>query len=102
MSRDEFRRSISVKIRAVAKTLRLEWDPIGHGQIDDLPADEYESYAPGVVGLIEREADDTEIADHLASIESTQMGLSPQSQEHLLEVVRKLRVAVGATPSSTT
>ena len=102
MSRDEFRRSVSVKIRAAVKALRSEWDPIGHGQIDDLPADEYESYAPSVVGLIERGADDTEIADHLALIESTRMGLSPRSRERLLDVVRKLRVAVAATPSSAT
>ena len=102
MSSDEFRRSMAVKVRAAAKALRSEWDPIGHGQIDDLPADEYESYASGVICLIERGADDAEIADHLASIESTQMGLSPQSQERLLHVVRKLRVVVGATPTSAT
>jgi hypothetical protein len=93
MSREAFRRAIAAKIRAAAAALRSEWDPIG-GAIKDLPADEYEAYAPSVVGLIERGADDEEIADLLASIELSQLGLAPRSRQQLLDVARRLRVAV--------
>lgn len=44
---------LSITAEEVAKILRESWDPIGMGSIPDLPADEYASYAPGVIGLIE-------------------------------------------------
>ena len=102
MSTEEFRRSIASKIRTVSAALRADWDPIGRGQMEDLPADEYESYAPSVVGLIERGANDAELADHLASIESEQMGLTTSSQERLIDVARKIRLAIGASSGSAT
>jgi hypothetical protein len=102
MSREAFRRAIAAKIRAASTVLRSEWDPIGGGAMPDLPADEYESYAPSVVGLIERGADDTEITDLLAAIASRQMGVAPQSREQLLDVVRRVRLAVSAASGNPT
>ena len=102
MSREEFRRAIAAKIRAASAVLKSEWDPIGGGAIPDLPDDEYESYAPSVVGLIERGADDAEIADLLAAVVSRQMGVAPQSRERLLDVVRRVRRAVGSASGSAT
>ena len=96
MSREAFRRSIASKIRAASAVLRSEWNPNEAGTTPDLPVDEYESYAPSVVGLIERGADDDEVADLLASIASQKMGATPQSPERLLDVVRKVRFAVSA------
>ncbi len=43
------------KVRAI---LHADWDPIGCGEMPDLPADEYDRYAPRVVSMIETGADD--------------------------------------------
>jgi len=102
MSREEFRRAITAKIRAASAVLRSEWDPVGGDAIPDLPADEYESYAPSVVGLIERGADDAEIADLLAAIAAQQMGVTSPSPERCLDVARRVRVAVSAASGRVT
>lgn len=41
------------KIEAITKVLHKDWDPIGCG----VPEDEYESYAPRVVRIIEEARD---------------------------------------------
>jgi len=51
--RPESAMKLAVTAEEVAKILRESWDPIGMGTMPDLPADEYASYAPGVIGLIE-------------------------------------------------
>jgi hypothetical protein len=81
------------RIDVVARVLRDEWDPIGLGQMPDLPADEYESYAPVVVGMIEHGATDMEIAIHLMGLERDEIGLPPRSPEELIDVARALRTA---------
>jgi hypothetical protein len=90
---DNTPRFVRKQIRRVAAALRQHWDPIGGGSMPDLPTDEYDGYAPSVVGLIRRGADDLHIARHLAELERVSMGLSPSPPERLLPVVRELRRA---------
>jgi hypothetical protein len=84
MSRLERRRVLKGKIRVVADALHRHWDPIGAG----VPADEYDSYAPVVTGMVERGKTDHEIAAHLAQIEEQLMGLQPRQISELEQVVR--------------
>jgi hypothetical protein len=82
---------LKARIRAVARAMRERWNPIGFD--DYLPEDEYDSYAPVVVGMFERGDSDQHVAEHLSRLESDAMGLSPRRPETLLAIVRALRVS---------
>lgn len=94
MSTDDLRRRLRAEIRAAATVLRREWDPIGRGQIEDLPSDEYDSYAPHVVALLRDGAEDGVIATYLGSLEAEAIGLT--SGLNLNAVAARLRAAVAA------
>lgn len=72
--------------------MRESWNPIGFD--DSLPADEYESYAPVVVGMFERGESNLEVATHLSRLERDAMGLSPRAPEQLLVAVGIMRAAI--------
>lgn len=76
----------------MTRAMRESWNPIGFD--DSLPADEYESYAPVVVGMIERGEPDLVIATHLSRLESEAMGLKFRAPEELLATVALLRAAI--------
>ena len=67
-----------------------KWHPIG--VLDSFPntADEYDGYAPQVVGALRRSATKGEIASLLLSFEHDAMGLSRASGGRLGEVARLL------------
>jgi hypothetical protein len=70
--KDRFRiQEIQTKIRRV---LMDEWDPIG---VNDVPeaADEYDRYIGGIYGLIQRNASERDISEHLRSLEIDEMGM---------------------------
>lgn len=60
----------------------------------DLPADEYDSYAPRVVSLIEMGVSDQVIANYLEQLEITTIGV--QSGRDLKVIASQLRNAVAA------
>lgn len=80
-------REIGAGIGAV---LRRDWDPIG---VHDEPAaaSEYDSYVPGIQGLIVSGASVHEIAQHLGMLEETQLGLRRRTHADLMSVARTLR-----------
>ena len=82
---------LRLRIKAVTRAMRETWNPIGFD--DHLPADEYESYAPVVVGMFERGESDRTVAEHLRSLESEAIGFTPRSVDELVEIVRVLRAA---------
>ena len=86
-------RSLKERIRVVARALRSDWDPIGAGQIADLPAHEYESYAPVVVGMFERGESDEAVARHLQELELRIGGPPARPLAKLLDVARAVRAA---------
>lgn len=96
MNKPDARRRLRAEIRAAADTLRRDWDPIGGGEMADLPADEYDTYAPRIVALIEAGADDNAIAAYLRNLEETTIEVS--SGRDLLVVASALRRAVAAVP----
>jgi hypothetical protein len=77
---------IQDQIRAV---LNGSWDPIG---VAGVVRDEYDSYIGGIYALLLRGADDHELAQHLALIETKSMGLRPSAPDLLARVVRELRL----------
>ena len=85
-------RGIPAEMRRVELTLRQAWDPIGGGQISDLPADEYASYAPRIISLLRNGASDREIAAYLEKVEQD-MHLTPRPISELESVAALLREA---------
>ena len=67
-------------VRLVKAALR-NWDPIGVMDLEDPPLDEYDSYAPLIVAMVDRGCTPEELARHLGHIQTTTMGLGP-SPEH--------------------
>jgi hypothetical protein len=67
-------------LQAVKEVLFREWDPIG---VNSNPArsDEYDSYASGIVRLLQAEADEYKIAEHLRSLQRVSMGRSSANEE---------------------
>ena len=85
-------------IDAISAVLFEHWDPIGvRAQDERWPRDEYEGYAAGLLELMDHDASDDVVAEHLARLESAWMGLEPPSPlAHRLAVVAALRAAVRA------
>ena len=77
----------------VRVSLWQDWDPIG---VNDCPEaqDEYDSYVGSVCSLLTSGADAHRIRQHLAEIETVNMGLSTPCS-HLDSVVLKLLAMVG-------
>lgn len=74
---------------AIRRVLLERWDPIG---VADEPAaqDEYDTYVGGIYRLLAEGAPASEVASHLAKLQSEAMGL-PASAESLLPVAEALR-----------
>ena len=74
--------------RAVDEVLHYIWDPIG---VSDVPQarDEYQSYAPQVVKLLQEKQSVETIANYLGMVVTERMGLS-MCKEHDLVVAQLL------------
>jgi len=74
----------------VRPVLLQDWDPCG---VDGIPEaqDEYDGYIGHIYVLLQSSASDLEIADHLAKIETEQMGMLPIDRERHIRVIRRLR-----------
>jgi hypothetical protein len=90
-TREEYE-GLPSSLRDVERALWKYWDPIGLNSPEDpSPSDEYEMYAPRILGLLYRGADDRAIAHALLAIEVDRMGFEPRPVESLLEVARQVR-----------
>ena len=70
--------------------LWFDWDPLG---VNDMaPRDEYQSYVPGILGLVKAKASRQEIADTLYGLETRNMGVGGTLQ-NCLTVADKLLLA---------
>ncbi len=74
--------------QAVREILFREWDPIGVNC--HAPADEYDSYAPGICRLLEAGADEVRLTEHLHKLATESMGLSNSDREHHRRIARRL------------
>ena len=81
------------KIRLVEEILR-RWDPIGVQPGTFAPADEYDSYAPHIVSMVQRGCTMEELARHLEQLSEVTMGVGSnlkKSQKFAAQIVRTLR-----------
>ena len=76
-------------LQAVKEVLFREWDPIG---VNSNPArsGEYDSYASGIVRLLQAEADEYKITEHLRSLQRVSMGLSSANEKRDRRIARRL------------
>jgi hypothetical protein len=63
---------------ALTRLLRDEWNPIG---ADDVPADEYASYATRLGGLLREGTSEDEIATFLEDVRTGSLGLPARPDE---------------------
>jgi hypothetical protein len=93
--REERAREIQQRIREV---LLRDWDPIGVGKEPDLN-DEYDAYIGGVYRLLASGAGPRAVAEHIAQIETEQMGFgtSPDKLVPLAEKLCALNVKLGVS-----
>jgi len=80
-------------VRLVEGILR-RWDPIGIQPGTFAPADEYDSYAPHIVSMVECGCTMEELAGHLDHLSSDTMGVGSNlkaSQKFAAQIVRTLR-----------
>ena len=87
MSAEQAKKEAKLQIRRV---LLEERDPIGVSD-EPLAQNEYDRYLGGVYGLLERDASEAEIANHLRLTETVNMGMQGQSEEKLLAVAKSLK-----------
>lgn len=71
-----------------------EWDPIGVAESSGA-RDEYDSYIPGIIGLLEKGQSAEDVAAHLDAIVSDRMSLSPPRERSEAAAVELLRVWQG-------
>jgi hypothetical protein len=70
-------------VEPVRRVLLETWDPIGVATIG-APRDEYDSYIPGIISLLQQTMRPEDIAAHLDEIADARMGLRPQRGRSLL------------------
>ncbi|MHB9879911.1 hypothetical protein ACSMXM_09630 [Pacificimonas sp. ICDLI1SI03] len=75
------RTELKSRLRMVEVVLRWAWDPIGVRGIGEA-ADEYDSYALPVLGILERSAPDEQVANFLTSVETERMGIEPDTSKN--------------------
>ncbi len=73
----------------IQRILVQEWDPIDVRGIPEAK-DEYDDYVGGVCRLLATGASPQEVAEHLAEIEVTTMGLPRRPIESVLPIAEKL------------
>jgi hypothetical protein len=76
--------------RELRQLLYWQWDPIGVNAAFPSAADEYDSYAPGVVEALSRGEDEAQIAAMLESIERERMGLDGGGAERLRSAANRI------------
>lgn len=83
--------SAPAKLRMVQVVLLWAWDPIGVRGIPEA-VDEYDSYAPAMLELLESCASDRQIADYLTGVTLDRMELrpNPKADEDIAAMLRAL------------
>jgi hypothetical protein len=83
--------------RRVDEILHYVWDPIG---VSGIPSarNEYQSYVPHVVALLNENATSEQIAGYLNEVVTKRMGLSENVDDtlHVVEVILEWKVALTA------
>jgi hypothetical protein len=75
--------------QAVKEFLFLEWDPIGIN-FNSACHDEYDSYIATIVRLLQAEADEHKIAEHLRNLQRVGLGLNSADEGQDRRIARSL------------
>jgi hypothetical protein len=73
----------------VKEILFLEWDPIGVND-NEWCRDEYDHYAATIVRMIQSNANEQKVVNHLQSLQLNSMGLSNTNAERDQQIARRL------------
>lgn len=92
MSKEQKRHTME-QVRQVEAILR-SWNPIGILPAADGPADEYDSYAPHIVSVVQRGNSLAQLVIHLHHLRTETMGL-PANMELDKETAEEIIRAIG-------
>jgi len=86
----------SPNLKMVRVVLLWAWDPIGVRGIPEA-VDEYDSYAPAILQMLETGASDRQIAEYLTDIVRDRMELrpNPKADEDIAAMLRELYAIEG-------
>jgi hypothetical protein len=93
---NHLKRQALARISAVEVALR-DWDPIGVMVGEGSPEDEYDSYAPHIVSLVQNGASLNELTTHLGQVRTETMGLpaNPEADgKAAAEIIRVITAQV--------
>lgn len=81
------------RLLMVRKVLHWAWDPVGVRGVEEA-RDEYDSYAPNVLELLERASPEEEIAAYLGWVEVERMGLTqhPERNADVAALMKELHL----------
>ena len=101
-NRKAFKDTTMAKVRAVEEVLR-RWDPINVAPGTAAPSDEYDSYAPHIISIVEGGCTIADLAAHLEHLCVQAMGLgssSAESRSHSLKFAAQIidRLRPGSSP----
>lgn len=88
---DTARRIAKCDFAAVRRILWEDWGPIGCG----VPEDEYDSYVPAIVRLLDEPADSHGLTEHLRRVASESMSCSVPDDRLAIVVGKLLALKVG-------
>lgn len=82
--------SKEARLVRVQEILFYEWDPIG---VNTYPQcrDEYDSYAPAILRMLEEGADEYRLTQHLKQLAHETIGQTALPDEHHRQIARRLR-----------
>ncbi len=85
---DELKPNMAASIRKIRHVFMHEWDPIGVGEMDDWPEDEYDSYVMPMYSLLRQHEGEAAVSAYLAQVYEYIMG-SRLSAEKFIEPAHK-------------
>ena len=100
--RKNMKRRVTNQVRVIEEILR-RWDPIGVHPGEIAPADEYDSYAPHIVALVNQRCSVKDLARHLESVRTQTIGVGrdyAKDRKIALELIGALlglRTVLGAS-----
>jgi len=80
----------------VVEAILMRWDPIGVRTGQEMPASEYDTYAPPIVSMVFRGCSVDDLARHLAGVRTEVIGVEPDAGHDraiAAEIVEALRSA---------
>jgi hypothetical protein len=90
----ELKPKMAASLRKIRYVFMHDWDPIGVGDIEDWPQDEYDAYVMPVYSILRHRRGEAVLCSYLAQIYENMMGLCLPPEEFRDPAEKFLRIDV--------